>query len=222
MQAKIYNQKGKEEGNLTLPDNVFGVKWNSNLVHEVVTSMRSNERQGNAHAKDRSEVRGGGRKPWRQKGTGRARHGSRRSPIWVGGGVTHGPRNERQYSKKINKKAKQRALNTILSRKAKDGEIIFLSDLMLSEPKTKVAQDVLNSLAKIKGYEKINYKSGKRALILSPTMNKEALRSFRNIKSVELEEIRNVNPVDSISYKYLVFVNPEESLTALNKKQYGT
>ncbi len=110
MEAPIYNTQGKKSGTLTLPENVFDVAWNDSLMHQVVTSMQANARVSIAHVKDRGEVSGGGKKPWRQKGTGRARHGSIRSPIWKGGGVTHGPTKNKDYSRKIPKKMRAKAL----------------------------------------------------------------------------------------------------------------
>src|SRR6202451_4352695 len=104
MDAPIYNTEGKKTGTLTLPENIFGLKWNAALVHQVATSMQDNARTPVAHTKGRGDVRGGGKKPWKQKGTGRARHGSIRSPLWIGGGKAHGPNKERDYTQKVNKK----------------------------------------------------------------------------------------------------------------------
>jgi large subunit ribosomal protein L4 len=146
LEAKIYNQKGGVAGKVDLPERVFGAKWRSDLVHQVVESMRSNSRAGTADTKDRGEVSGGGKKPWKQKGTGRARHGSSRSPIWVGGGVTHGPLAEKNYKRKISKKMRAQALFSVLSRKLKEGEIIFVDSLAQKEIKTKSSRtEVLNN-----------------------------------------------------------------------------
>ncbi|MEK7514518.1 MAG: 50S ribosomal protein L4, partial [Patescibacteria group bacterium] len=149
MEQVIYNQKGKEVGKIALPEKVFGVAWNADLIHQVVTSMQSNARSPIAHTKGRGEVRGGGRKPWKQKGTGRARHGSIRSPLWKGGGVTHGPKKDENYSKSIPRGMKTKALFAVLSRKAKDGELVLVDSLSLS-PKTKEAKEILSSLSSIK------------------------------------------------------------------------
>ena len=153
METKVYNQQGKESGSVKLPESIFGLPWDSKterLVHQVYVAMAGNQRTPTAHTKNRGEVSGTGKKPWKQKGTGRARHGSRRSPIWVGGGVAHGPRNERDYSRKINKKMKNKALFAVLSRKFKDGEMVFLDNLLFKTPKTKEAKGIVNSLAKVK------------------------------------------------------------------------
>src|SRR3989344_4209598 len=115
LKVKVYNQKGDALENIALPAKVFAAKWRADLVHQVVESMRSNKRAGTADAKTRGEVRGGGKKPWKQKGTGRARHGSSRSPIWVGGGDTHGPLAEKNYKRKISKKMRAQALFSVLS-----------------------------------------------------------------------------------------------------------
>src|SRR5882724_8931234 len=143
MESIIYNVQGKETGKITLPESIFGLPWNADLVHQVVVAMQANARQNVAHTKDRGEVRGGGKKPWQQKGTGRARHGSSRSPIWKGGGVTHGPRNDKIYARKINRAARQKALLVVLSRKYRDGELTFVDSLSFDTPKAKMAKDFL-------------------------------------------------------------------------------
>src|SRR5271165_1420212 len=129
METAIYNAQGKKTGTLALPENIFGVAWNDALMHQVVTSMMDNARTPVAHVKDRGAVRGGGKKPWKQKGTGRARVGSTRSPIWRGGGVTHGPRNDRIFEVEIPKKMRRKALFMMLSEKAKDKTLIILDKI---------------------------------------------------------------------------------------------
>lgn len=215
MEAKIYNKLGKEAGKVELPEKVFGLPWNADLVHQVLVSMGSNTRQGNANTKGRGEVRGGGKKPWRQKGTGRARHGSRRSPIWVGGGVTHGPTNEKDYSKKINRSMKNKALFTILSQKHKDGELLFVDSLETTTPKTKDVVNALSTFSKIEGYNKMAYKTGKRALVLIPEYSENTIKSFRNVPQAAVCEARDVNPLVVTTYKYIVIAKPEDSVALI-------
>lgn len=218
MEATIYNKEGKEAGKVKLPKGILDLPWNEDLVFQATTTYLANKRAGTAHTKDRKAVRGGGKKPWRQKGTGRARHGSSRSPIWVGGGVTHGPNKAKVYSKKMNKKMKTKALLTILSRKHKDGEILFIEDLDFKAIKTKDAADFLMVASKIKGFDKIHYKKGNRAVISTPKKTEGLLKSFRNIKSTYVNDIANINPLDVMNYKYLVISKPEESLEVLSNR----
>jgi len=218
MDAPIYNQEGKAAGKIKLPESIFNVPWNADLVHEIVRLMNSNSRTNVAHTKTRGEVRGGGRKPWQQKGTGRARHGSTRSPIWVGGGVAHGPRNDKNFTRKINQKARVKALYTILSRKFKDGEVLFLDAMKLAAPKAKEARTILHSLAKIKGYEKLATKKENAALIALGQKTDAVAKSFRNFGNVSVEEFRNLNPVSVLNHTYLIVTDPEESLKALTVK----
>lgn len=214
METKVYNQSGKEAGTIKLPES-FGLPWNPNLVHQVVVSTQSNQRSGTADAKGRGEVRGGGKKPWRQKGTGRARHGSSRSPIWKGGGVTHGPLAERNYDKKINKKMRIKALFTVLSQKLRDGELVVLENLTLKTPKTREAQTVLNNLATA-GLNKINFKRGKRALIATPANDEGLVKSFRNISAAQVREARELNAAEALTYKYVVL--PKEAIETLTAR----
>ncbi len=211
MKATLYNQKGKEVEELMLPEEIFAIPWNGDLVHQVVTSLMSNARPSVAHTKTRGEVSGGGKKPWRQKGTGRARHGSTRSPIWVHGGVAHGPRNEKNYARKVNKKAKNKALRAILTRKLHDNEIIFLDNLSFAEPKTKEAHGVVHALAAIAGYERLASKKTNAAFIALPQKDVAIEKSFSNFNNVEVGEVRNLNPFNILNYKFLIMANPKES-----------
>lgn len=216
--AKVYNQKGYEVGEVKLPANVFGLSWNADLVHQVITSMLSDSRVIYAHTKTRGQVSGGGRKPWQQKGTGRARHGSTRSPIWVGGGVAHGPNGLKNYSRKINKKMKIKALYTILSRKLKDGEVLFVDKFEIAKPKTVEAIAILKSLSKIKTASDIFTKRKNSAIIAISGKKPAFERSFSNIGNVEVDELRNINPVDLLNMKYLVIENPTESVKFIEAK----
>ena len=213
METKVFTQDGKESGKVTLPEAVFGAAWNADLVHEVVVSMQSNARSGNAHTKDRSEVRGGGKKPWRQKGTGRARHGSRRSPIWTGGGVTFGPRNEKDYSKKINKKVRAKALAVTLSKKFADGEVIFVE-----APKAADAKKAVSAIAKGSGNESLATKRNNAALIVLSGRDENAEKSFRNFGNIEVAQAKDINPVDLLTYKYVVVAEPAKALLTLESR----
>jgi large subunit ribosomal protein L4 len=218
MQKEIYNQKGKAVGTINLPEKVFAAKWRADLVHQVVEGMKSNKRAGTADTKDRGEVRGGGKKPWKQKGTGRARHGSTRSPIWVGGGVTHGPLAEKNYKRKISKKMRAQALFSVLSKKLKDDEIIFIDSLSVSDIKTKTAVEVVKSLTKVSGMKILA--SSKKPRILTALFDRDPKteKSFRNIPTLEIAFLKNLNPMDVLSYKYLLIENPEAAVKFLESR----
>jgi large subunit ribosomal protein L4 len=224
METKIYNMQGKETGKISLPENIFGLPWNADLVHQVAVSLASSKRKNVAHTKDRSEVRGGGKKPWKQKGTGRARHGSTRSPIWVGGGVTHGPRNEKNYERVVSKKMRAKALFTILSRKYRDGELLLVDALTLPEPKTREAVKTLGTLSSVEGFGQLLKKRNNSATIALSSKNKELERSFSNLGNVAVLEARNLHPLILLEKKFLVIENPEEAFknfpgAALSKKK---
>ncbi len=219
MNAKIYSKDGKEAGSVTLPESVFGVAWNADLVHEVVLGMQGNARgESSAHTKGRGEVRGGGKKPWRQKGTGRARHGSTRSPIWVGGGVAHGPRNEKDYSVKINKKVRAKALATVLSKKLADGEVVFVDSLKMGEPKTKDAKAAILAIAKGSGVDSLATKRKNAALVVLASRDLPTEKSFRNFGNMEVVMAKDVNPVDLLTYKYVVMADAKSAVEVLEKR----
>lgn len=206
---------GKKVGSIALPEAIFGVQWRSDLVHQVTTAMQANLRQNRAHTKDRSEVSGGGKKPWKQKGTGQARHGSSRSPIWRHGGITFGPRNVRNYSEKINKKMRIGALLSVLSRKAKDGEIILVDKFTFTAPKTSAAKMFIEKIAKGADVAQLVSKKKNAALLALAAYNKNVTKSFGNFGNVMTEEMRSLNPVVVLSHKYLIIENPEEAFKIL-------
>lgn len=218
METTVFNQAGKAAGKVTLPDSVFGAAWNPDLVHEVVVAMQSNARKSTAKVKDRSEVSGGGKKPWKQKGTGRARHGSRRSPIWVGGGVSHGPTNEKDYSKKINKKVRQKAFAVTLSRKQADGEVVFVDALTFDAPKTAAAKEALAAIAKGAEKEALATKSKNAALIVLTERNEAVEKSFRNFGNVVVAQLKDISSLDLLTYKYVLFTEPEKAIESLEAR----
>ncbi|MDO8579501.1 MAG: 50S ribosomal protein L4 [bacterium] len=218
LEATIYNLKGASTGTISLPEKVFGLSWNADLVHQVMHSMMSSARQPIAHTKTRGEVRGGGKKPWRQKGTGRARHGSTRSPLWIGGGVAHGPRKDKNYDRKINKTMKTKAFMTLLSKKWKDGEVLFVDSFSFSSPKTTEAKTALVSLAKNVGFEKLSTKPKNAVFIALAKKDINVEKSFRNIGSVALDETRNLNLLDVLNHKFIIIEDPIESMKVLENK----
>jgi len=189
--VSVYNIEGKEVGKIDLNDAVFGVEINENLVHMAVVSQLANNRQGTQSAKTRSEVSGGGRKPWRQKGTGHARQGSTRSPQWTGGGVVFAPK-PRDYSFKMNKKEKKLALLSALTSKVVDNKIIVLDAFELAEVKTKKFAEVMSNL-------KVD-----KALVVVEGENKNVVLSGRNIPSVKVSATNEINTYDVLKYDTLV------------------
>ena len=224
MKVKLYNQEGKEVGQAELPAEVFGVSVNPDLIHQAAVVQAANSRPVLAHTKDRGEVRGGGRKPWRQKGTGQARHGSIRSPIWRGGGITFGPTKERVFAKKINKKMKRQALLMALSSKVKDKEFILLDKLELIEAKTKKMAEILRKLLAVPGLAKKSSQSAqakralvseKSVLIVLPKKDEKIIRATKNIPKASTIGADSLNVLDILSYRYLLM--PQEAIEVIKK-----
>ena len=210
MELPLYNQSAEEVGTVSLPDSVFNVPSNNDLLHQIVSAQMANKRQVLAHAKSRGEVRGGGRKPWRQKGTGRARHGSIRSPIWKGGGGTFGPTKEVKFKKKVGKKMMRKALVIALSEKARTGNIVIVNNVEISAPKTKEAAGILRLFQNKLG------RTGS-VLIVTPLLNKDLYRAVNNIQKVKVVEARNLNPLEVLSYKNLIVL--EDTIKMLDKSK---
>ncbi len=189
--VSVYNMEGNQVGEIELNDAVFGVEINEHLMHKAVVSQLANKRQGTQSAKTRSEVRGGGRKPWRQKGTGHARQGSTRAPQWTGGGVVFAPK-PRDYSIKLNKKEKRAALKSAMASRVAENKFIVLDELKLDEIKTKKFQTVLQNL-------KVN-----KALVVMGEKNDNVILSARNIPGVHTALVNTINVYDILKYNTMI------------------
>ncbi|MFH1643100.1 MAG: 50S ribosomal protein L4 [Patescibacteria group bacterium] len=199
METPLYNIEGKEIEKISLPKEIFEVEVKHELIHQIFESQRANQRKVIAHTKDRSEVSGGGKKPWRQKGTGRARHGSNRSPIWRKGGVTFGPTNERNFKKTIPNKMRIKGLLMVLSAKAVDKRLFVVEELKLEKPKTKKMVKMIDNMrANVKEFEKGS------VLLALPELNKNVILSTRNIVKTKTIEARNLNVLELLNYKNLI------------------
>lgn len=193
MQAPLYNQDGQEIGTVELPEKIFGAKWNASLVKQATDVSAEKRRHPLAHTKGRGEVRGGGKKPWRQKGTGRARHGSIRSPLWRGGGVTFGPRSDKKYEGRISKKMKRGALFAALSAKVRDSECLFIDKILLNRPKTKEFALILKNFPRVAG----------KSVGIVVEGSGELERAARNLDRVSLFRANELNVLDILRKKYL-------------------
>jgi large subunit ribosomal protein L4 len=198
----VLDVKGNVVGDVELSEGIFGIEPNEYVVHEVVVALLANRRQGTRSALTRSEVRGGGRKPWRQKGTGRARAGTIRSPLWKGGGVIFAPKS-RDYSKKVNKKVKALAMKSVFSAKVQDNELRVLNQLVMDAPKTKEMIAVLNNI------------NAQKALIVLPDNNEAIIRSANNIPKVATTTVNELNVYDMLKYDVLIMT--QESLQKIEE-----
>ncbi|NLN07100.1 MAG: 50S ribosomal protein L4 [Firmicutes bacterium] len=189
----LYNQQGEQIGDIELSDDIFGVQINTAAMHQAVVAYLANQRLASAKTKTRTEVRGGGRKPWRQKGTGRARHGSIRSPIWRGGGIVFGPTGEQNYKQKLPKKIKRLALKSALTAKVNDGSLIVLDALRLEKPKTKEMVAILQRL-----------QTGRKVLLVMDGSQENVIKSARNIPGVKTTHAGQLNVYDILNTDNLV------------------
>lgn len=201
VKLNVYNQNAESAGSLEVSAKIFAAKINTALIHQVMVAQMGNARQVLAHTKDRSEVRGGGKKPWRQKGTGRARVGSSRSPIWIGGGVTFGPTKDRNFKKKINKKMNQLAMCMALTDRAGSDSLVVVNKLDFTEFKTKAVNAVIKKIE-----DKILPKSeSKRSiLVINDSKEEKTKYSIRNLVGVKQINLENINLLDLLNYKNLI------------------
>ncbi len=204
IKTNLYNKEGAVIGDIDLPENIFGLKPKKDLIHEAVVAQDSASRIKYAHVKMRGEVRGGGKKPWAQKHTGQARHGSIKSPLWRGGGVTFGPTDEASYTKKINIKKKRLALLMVLASKLQEKTLFIIDDLKMDKVKTKEVVKILKNL-----------KLEKKTLIALPEKDKNVYLSSRNIKGVMTIPANSLNVIDLLRYKNLLM--PKDAIEVIKK-----
>ena len=199
LKVKVYNKSAEAIKDLELHKKIFSVKANNDLLHAVIVSQQANIRQVVADTKDRSEVAGGGKKPWKQKGTGRARVGSNRSPIWRGGGVTFGPSSDRNFKKKINQKVKQKALFMVLSDKFAENNMVVIDDLLFENFKTKDFNKLVSNVE-----EKVLKTKRRDILVINSAKDDKIFFSGRNLKNVKIINPENINALEILSAKYLL------------------
>lgn len=210
MKVQAYNQEGQKTEEVALPSAIFDIPWNADLVHQVVVSQQSNRRVVRANTKGRGEVSGGGKKPWAQKHTGRARHGSIRSPLWKGGGVTFGPTRERVFTKKINKKMRIGALFALLSAKARENTLVVLDTLVAAGRKTKTLKGMLGKLPS----------RTRPTLLVLPSMERNLLSAAKNIPFLQTIQAKDVNALDVATFQYVVL--PQKSIEVIEKTFHKT
>ncbi|MFA4999517.1 MAG: 50S ribosomal protein L4 [Parcubacteria group bacterium] len=206
MKVELYDNTAKATGEIELSEKIFNAPWNPDLVRQVLDAQLANARQPLAHTKGRGEVRGGGKKPWRQKGTGRARHGSIRSPIWKGGGVAHGPTKEKIFAVKINKKMRQAAVFSALSKKLNDGELKVVESIAVAEPKTKLAINLIRPF-------------GESVLIIPSLGNKNIYRASANIPKIKSLSPASLNVYDLLCYKNVLL--EKEAINAIENHYHA-
>lgn len=212
IKVSVYNKKAEKVSSMDLSENIFSVERNDDLLHQASLAQMGNERQVLAHTKGRSDVRGGGKKPWNQKGTGRARAGTSRSPIWIGGGVTFGPNKNRNFSKNLNKKMKRKALFMVLSDRLKDKKLVVIDELVAKEFKTKEMDSLVTTLE-----EKVLKNEGKRSIVvINNKKDEKAKMSGRNLTGLKVINIENINILDLLKYKNLVMT--AESMKKIEEK----
>ena len=220
MKTQLYTYTGAAKGEMELSNRVFGEKLNADLLHQVIVSYQSNARAGTAHTKFRSEVSGGGKKPWKQKGTGKARHGSSRSPIWTHGGVSHGPRSTTDFTKKVNDKMKLKALAIVLSGKLTDGTLLFVEGSP-EYTKTKMATDSLVSLStKVAGFSTLLTKTNPNNILVcvGESVSESAIKALRNIPCVSVVSASRLNVLQASKARYIVIADATSAHTLLDSR----